>query len=115
MKTSLAILFSLVLSALSASAQVTVFINPVPVTNGVTGLPADNTFVAGLYYAPGNASEQSLILLAGYSPLSGGHAFSSSPPVVIPSYLSGPVTFQVRGSSGGYTYETALASGLPSV
>jgi hypothetical protein len=115
MKTLLALLLVSSVCIASVRGQGSVMVDPVPVTNVLTGNPADNSFSAGLYYGLGAVTENSLVLAGSYSPLSGGNAFDSSPTISIPGYSGGSITFQVRAASSGYSYETAIASGNSSV
>ena len=97
-------------------AQGIFVINPVPVTNGVTGALADSTVLAALYFGPAGTAENSLVLLSPAAPLVNGYAQFGSQ-TVIPVLPSGSsIVLGVRAWSGGYpSYESAVASGLPSV
>jgi hypothetical protein len=112
------LLMIVILNALQVNifAQGTVTINPVPVTNGVTGTLGSPTILAALYYGPAGASENSLLMLGAPSALVNGYAQFSSQ-AAIPAFPSGTlVKIQVRAWSLGYpSYETAVASGLNSI
>lgn len=116
MKTKLALLFGIVLSATGAVGQGTLVINPVPVTNGLTGTLADSSIVAALYIGPMGAPEDSLLPVSAASPLIGGYAQFGAQ-TSIPTFTPGTsVVLAVRAWTAGFpTYEAAIASGLPSV
>src|SRR5512134_597940 len=115
MKTTLLLAVTIASLATHALAQGTIIVNPVPITNGITGTLADSSIVAALYYGPAGAPENSLLMLGAASVLEGGFAHFDSQSLVpgVPTGTS--VEIGVRAWSLGYpTYEAALASGLPS-
>jgi hypothetical protein len=116
MKTTLLILLASASLSTCAMAQGIFVINPVPVTNGVTGALADSTVLAALYFGPAGTAENSLVLLSPAAPLVNGYAQFGSQ-TIIPALPSGSsIVLGVRAWSGGYpSYESAVASGLPSV
>ena len=116
MRTTLFLALTIASLTTRVLAQGTLIINPVPVTNGITGTLADSSIVAALYFGPVGTPENSLLTLAPASPLVNGFALFGSQ-TAIPGFAPGTsVTIGVRAWSLGYpTYEAALASGLPSV
>ena len=116
MKSTLLLALAITTFSFRGLAQGTITINPVPVTNGLTGVLADSSFVAALYYGPVGAPEGSLMLLGPASALANGFAQFGSQ-TGIPGIATGAsAELAVRAWSSGYpSYEAALASGLPSV
>lgn len=116
MKTRLLSLFAVVVSAACAIGQGRIVVNPVPVTNGVTGMLADSSIVAALYHGSLGAPENSLVMLGPASALVNGFAQFGSQ-TTIPVFAPGTsLQIGVRAWSTGYpSYESAIASGLPSV
>jgi hypothetical protein len=116
MKATLFLPITVASLATGVLAQGTLIVNPVPVTNGLTGTLADSSIVAALYYGPAGAPENSLLLLGPASALVNGFAEFGSQ-TAIPGFSPGTsIEIGVRAWSLGYpTYEAALASGLPSV
>ncbi len=116
MKRTILLAFAITSFTLRGLAQGTITINPVPVTNGLTGVLADSSFVAALYYGPVGAPEGSLILLGPASALVNGFAQFGSQTGIPGTAIGASVELGVRAWSSGYpSYEAALASGLPSV
>jgi len=115
MKTTFLLAATIASLATHALAQGTIIVNPVPVTNGITGTLADSSIVAALYYGPAGTPENSLLMLGPASVLESGFA-QFDPQPLIPGIPTGTsVEIGVRAWSSGYlTYEAALASGLPS-
>ena len=115
MKTKFSFVLAAALSTTQALCQGTFVVNPVPVTNGVTGLLADSSIVAALYYGSVGAPEDSLVMLGPASALVNGFAqFGSRTIPVLAPGTSAQVG--VRAWSSGYpSYESAIASGLTSV
>jgi len=74
MKTTLLFAVTIASLATHALAQGTIIVNPVPVTNGVTGTLADSSIVAALYYGPAGTAEDSLLMLGFASALESGFA-----------------------------------------
>jgi hypothetical protein len=116
MKSKLALALSIVLSTSSALGQGVIVVNPVPVTNGITGALADSSIIAALYFGPAGGSENSMQLLSLAAPLVNGRAQFGSQ-TIIPAFPPGAsMQLGVRAWSSGYlSYESAIASGLPSV
>jgi hypothetical protein len=116
MKTKCSFILAVAFSTIQALGQGTIVVNPVPVTNGVTGTLADSSIVAALYYGPQGAPEDSLLMLGPASALVNGFAQFGSQ-TAIPVFAPGtPLQVGVRAWSSGYpSYEAAIASSLPSV
>ncbi len=104
---------SLLLSV--AHGQGTINLPPVPVTSGVTGVLADSSIVAGLYYGPQGTAESALLMLSGPSPLVGGcPQFGTG--VVLPLPAGASAELQVRAWSAPFaSYDIAVASGSAAV
>jgi hypothetical protein len=115
MKTTLLLGVTITSLANHALAQGTIIVNPVPVTNGITGTLADSSIVAALYYGPAGTPVDSLLMLGSASTLQNGFARFDSQPLIPGIPTGASVEIGVRAWSLGYpTYEAALASGLPS-
>jgi hypothetical protein len=115
MKTTLLIALAIASFATRAFAQGTVILNPVPVTNSLTGaLAANSSFLAAIYYSPAGAPLDSLTIRTPLTTLTNGYAIFGSQSN-IPGVPSGTaLQLCVRAWSNIYpSYETALASGLP--
>jgi hypothetical protein len=115
MNTTLLLVVTIASLANHALAQGTVIVNPVPVTNGITGTLADSSIVAARYYGPAGTSENSLLMLGPASALESGFAQFDSQSLIPGIPTGASLQIGVRAWSLGYpTYEAALASGLPS-
>jgi hypothetical protein len=101
---------ALLLTHFSAGAQGTLNFSPVPVTNGVTGVPGDSSIVAAIYYAPNGTAESGLVLLSPPIALVGGYArFGNG--VVFPLAGGTTIELEIRAWSSPYTsFEAAVAS-----
>jgi hypothetical protein len=116
MKATLFVAITVASLATGALAQGTLVVNPVAVTNGLTGTLADSSLVAALYYGPAGAPEGSLLLLGPASALVNGYAEFGSQTAIPGFSARTSIEIGVRAWSLGYpTYEAALASGLSSV
>jgi hypothetical protein len=115
MRTKFLFILAVAFSTIQARGQGTIVVNPVPVTNGVTGMLADSSIVAALYYGPVGAPGDSLLMLGPASALVNGFAqFGSRTTIPVSPGTSAQVG--VRAWSSGYpSYESAIASGLTSV
>jgi hypothetical protein len=109
------LLFGSLLIAVSALSQGTINLPPVAVTNGVTGVLADSSILAAIYYGPSGAPDSTLLMLAAPSALVGGYArFGNG--VVLPYGIGATAEVQVRAWSAPFmSYESAVASELASV
>ncbi|MFO1514549.1 MAG: PEP-CTERM sorting domain-containing protein [Verrucomicrobiota bacterium] len=112
---ALSLLLASLIVVTKVHGQGTLYVSPVPITNGLTGTLADSGIVAALYGGPSGWLERDLILMSSVKPLSNGFATFDSP-IAYPFPAGISMLFQARAWSAGYVdYEAAIGSGLPSV
>jgi hypothetical protein len=112
---ALPLLLASLLFVTTVQGQGTLYVSPVPVTNGLTGTLADSGIVASLYGGPAGWPETDLIAMTLVRPFTNGFATFESP-IAYPLPAGVSFLFQVRAWSADYVnYEAAFASGLSSV